>query len=152
MFLDSDDYLEKTMYEKLVMYMEKDNADLVSARAFIIDRNNIPEETNYNNYIDIFTNKKEVLKAYADGFLTIAVWDKLFKKNILNDVRFDSKVFCEDAKFVLDACDKTNKVVCTSERLYYHLKRTGNSLTNTSFKPRPKRIPTSLVRPPYTVT
>lgn len=42
-------------------------------------------------------------------------------------------MFCEDAKFVLDVCSKVKKVVCTSERLYNHLRRTGNSLTNTSF-------------------
>ena len=132
-FVDSDDYLDKNMYEKLVSYMEEANADLVSARAFIIDRANKPGENDYNNYIDTFTSQEQILKAYADAFLTIAVWDKLFTKKAIGNTRFDSTVFCEDAKFVLDVCENTKKVLCTSERLYYHLKRTGNSLTNTSF-------------------
>ena len=53
-------------------------------------------------------------------------------RKVIGDVRFDSTVFCEDAKFVLDVCSNSKKVICTSERLYYHLRRCGNSLTNTS--------------------
>ena len=132
-FVDSDDYLEKNMYEKLMGYIEEYNADLSSARAFMIDRNGILEDTHYNNYVDSFVDEKSILKAYVDGFLTIAVWDKLFKREVIDNIRFDSTVFCEDAKFVLDVCDNANKVVCTSERLYNHLRRTGNSITNTSF-------------------
>jgi len=132
-FVDSDDYLERNMYEKMLKYMEESGADLVSARAFIIERSNKPGENDYNNYIDTFTSQAQILKAYADGFLTIAVWDKLFTKEVIGKKRFDSSVFCEDAKFVLDICENTKKVLCTSERLYYHLKRIGNSLTNTSF-------------------
>ncbi len=132
-FVDSDDYLDEKMYEKLVNYMEDNDADLVSARAFIVERNSMPGENDYNNYVDLFTSKKQVLKAYADAFLTIAVWDKLFTRKVIGNTRFDSTVFCEDAKFVLDVCENARRILCTSERLYYHLKRTGNSLTNTSF-------------------
>lgn len=132
-FVDSDDFLEKNMYEKLMSYIAEYNADLSSARAFMIDRNGILEETHYNNYVDSFMDEKSILKAYVDRFLTIAVWDKLFKREIIDNIRFASTVFCEDAKFVLDVCDNAKKVVCTSERLYNHLRRTGNSITNTSF-------------------
>ena len=132
-FIDSDDFIEENMYEKLMGYMEKYNADLVSARAYIIDRNGVLEVSHYNNYVDLFEDEKSILKSYVDGFLTIAVWDKLFKREVIGNVRFDSTVFCEDAKFVLDVCSKANKVVCTSERLYNHIRRMGNSITNTSF-------------------
>ena len=132
-FVDSDDYLQDNMYEKLINYIEEYDADLASARAFIIDRSGVLEDTHYNNYIERFTTEKDILKAYVDGFLTIAVWDKLFKKEAIGNLKFDDSVFCEDAKFVLDVCCNTNKVVCTSERLYNHLRRTGNSITNTSF-------------------
>ena len=71
-FVDSDDYLEKNMYEKMLKYMGESGADLVSARAFIIERSNKPGENDYNNYIDTFTSQAQILKAYADGFLTIA--------------------------------------------------------------------------------
>lgn len=132
-FIDSDDFIEENMYEKLMGYMEKYNADLVSARAYIIDRNGVLEVSHYNNYVDSFEDEKSILKSYVDGFLTIAVWDKLFKREVIGNVRFDSTVFCEDAKFVLDVCSKATKVVCTSERLYNHIRRMGNSITNTSF-------------------
>lgn len=132
-FIDSDDFLEKNMYEKLIGYIEKYDADFASARAYMIDRNGILEVSHYNNYVDSFEDEKSILKSYVDGFLTIAVWDKLFKREAIGNIRFDSTVFCEDAKFVLDVCSKVKKVVCTSERLYNHLRRTGNSLTNTSF-------------------
>ena len=132
-FIDSDDFLEENMYEKLMGYIEEYDADLASARAYMIDRNGILEVSHYNNYVDSFVDEKSILKSYVDGFLTIAVWDKLFKREVIGNVRFDSTVFCEDAKFVLDVCSKVNKVVCTSERLYNHLRRTGNSITNTSF-------------------
>lgn len=132
-FVDSDDYLEENMYEKLMKYIKTYEADLASARAYIIDRDGILEQSHYNNYIEQFNDEKSILKSYVDGVLTIAVWDKLFKREVIENIRFDSSVFCEDAKFVLDVCNKAKSVVCTSERLYNHLRRKGNSITNTSF-------------------
>ena len=132
-FVDRDDYLANDMYEKLLDCMNKSNSDLASARAFIVGRNGVPEDSQYINMVEEYVDDKSILKAYVDGFLTIAVWDKLFTRKVIGDVRFDSTVFCEDAKFVLDVCSNSKKVICTSERLYYHLRRCGNSLTNTSF-------------------
>ena len=132
-FVDRDDYLANDMYEKLLDCMNKSNSDLASAGAFIVGRNGVPEDSQYINMVEEYVDDKSILKAYVDGFLTIAVWDKLFTRKVIGDVRFDSTVFCEDAKFVLDVCSNSKKVICTSERLYYHLRRCGNSLTNTSF-------------------
>ena len=132
-FVDRDDYLANDMYEKLLDCMNKSNSDLASAGAFNVGRNGVPEDSQYINMVEEYVDDKSILKAYVDGFLTIAVWDKLFTRKVIGDVRFDSTVFCEDAKFVLDVCSNSKKVICTSERLYYHLRRCGNSLTNTSF-------------------
>lgn len=136
-FVDSDDYIENRMIENLLLNAEKNNADVSCGRAFIHSRDGIVRHPN-NNPKEIITifNKEELINSYLNGPITMAAWDKLYKKETLNGIYFDKNIFNEDADFILKLCLANKKFVCDSRKYYHYVKRNEGSLTGSKFNER----------------
>lgn len=132
-FVDSDDIIEKNMYEILLKDIRKYNADIARCRAFIYERDGKISNNRKTEENILYTTPKEIMEAYISGKLSIAVWDKLFKKQIVENLEFKEDVFNEDAVFVWETIKNTSTIVYNSLQLYHHLKRTENSLTLITF-------------------
>ena len=132
-FVDSDDFLEPSMYE----IMQKDlflyNADISRVRAFVYDRDGSIRHNYNDNSVTIFDNKNDIIHNFVNGELSIAVWDKLFKKEIIGETRFKENVFHEDTMFSWDVLQKASKVVYNKSQLYHYKKRSDGSLTSKKF-------------------
>ena len=110
-FLDADDYIECEVYEKLYELMQKKNLDIVSAsiREIYID-NHVEERVNDNN-LPVIDGEKALcdMFSYAGGIRTV-VWDKLYKKQVIEGIYFDEKCpYGEDTLFNCEAMLKCNR-------------------------------------------
>lgn len=132
-FADSDDFLEPDMYEIMVNHLIKENADLCRIKAFIYNRDGGIEEISKERNTFIYDNKIDIMNVYLQNELKIAVWDKLFRKDKVKNLRFDPDLFNEDAGYVWEACLNSDKVVMDTKQLYHHIKRPNNSLTSAPF-------------------
>lgn len=132
-FVDSDDFLELDMYEIMVNHLIKQNADLCRIKAFIYNREGGIEEISKERNTFIYNNKIDIMNVYLQNELKIAVWDKLFRREIVKNLRFDSELFNEDAGYVWEACQNSHKVVIDTKQLYHHIKRPIDSLTSAPF-------------------
>ena len=136
-FVDSDDYIESRMIENLLLNAEQSNADISCGRAFIHSRNGVVRHPNNNpKEITTICNKDKLIKAYLDGPITMAAWDKLYKRETLNGIYFDKNTFNEDADFILKLCLANKKFVCDSRKYYHYVKRNEGSLTGSKFNKR----------------
>lgn len=140
-FVDSDDYIDKNMITILLKNALVTGADIVRCRANMCPRGSeylpIISPIEGEQKLITLSSSKEIIEGYINREVSIAVWDKLFLADICRKIKFDEKIFNEDAKFVWQACRLANRICCTNQKLYYHVKREGgNSLTGHPFDGR----------------
>lgn len=136
-FVDSDDYIENNMIATLASNAIKNNADVSCGRAFIHSRNGVIRHPN-NNPKEIINidSEEDLINAYLDGRITMAAWDKIYRKDVFEDILFDKNTFNEDADFILKLCLSGKKFVCDSRKFYHYVKRNEGSLTGSKFNDR----------------
>lgn len=121
-FVDSDDYIEKDMFETLVGLIEKNNADISIVSFYEI----------YNNLIIGVRNSKELIELskieairelLIDNRIQSYAWNKLFKKELFKDLEFPVNKNFEDIATTLLLFEKADKVVLYEEPKYYYQRR-----------------------------
>lgn len=126
MFIDSDDYLEKTACEELYRVAKKDKSDLVICDFYKIYENSTLEEIKLPSF------KKTTLKKMPNLLLDVNLspWNKLYKSSFIkeNKITFVENLKYEDAPFVAMALDKATQISKVDKCLNYYLIR-GNSET-----------------------
>lgn len=132
-FIDSDDYIEATMYEKMYNTMLEYDCDIVACQVNMIDedRNIISSTPNISEHGNIESGE-DAIKRY----LKYGRWgpcDKLYKREVIDNVRFIENRSCsEDHSVMIPILNNTNKMVTIEDYLYNYLVRQG-STTNSIF-------------------
>ena len=125
-FVDADDYISPFMYERLYTLMIDNEADLV-----ICGRTRILEDkiVNYKDTgIQIFSEKNVNMQNLSCQFDLNISMNKLYKKTLFKDLRFPlNMTYAEDLFIVPDILSKAQKIVYTSEGLYYYVERRSSA-------------------------
>ena len=128
-FVDSDDYIDKTMYEKLYNKAITDHADIVVCGYFTEDEERIRSfQTGYLEQYGKSVSENPNTFVYGVPYL----WNKIYKREIIeeNNIIFDRSLrIFEDLDFVYSAYPHANKISKVSEALYYYIKMNEESLT-----------------------
>lgn len=116
-FLDSDDLLEKNAVETLLLIAETQFADLI---IFSFDKFN----DLYENMESRNSSSKKINKMFT------AVWNKMYHKSILKQLKFPEKTIFEDVAFSAMAALLSKKMATVhSEHHLYHYRQREQSLT-----------------------
>lgn len=120
-FLDSDDYVELDMYEKMYEIAKKENSDMVECN-FIWEYPNKTRE----DIGEIYNNKKEMIEK-----IRVVAWNKLIKKEIVekSKVSFPVGFRYEDVEFTYKLIPYLNKVSFIKKPLVHYIQR-ENSISN----------------------
>ena len=125
-FLDSDDYVEHDIYEKLLnKAMEKDFDIVVCDCTYVYDDYTVRASSNIKN--DIFTDKE--LKKAMTNIYPVA-WNKLYKREVIADLRFKKGVWFEDIEYLLRIYPNIKSIGVVNEPLINYLQRL-NAITKT---------------------
>lgn len=125
-FVDSDDYIHPKMYETLLSNLIDYDAD-ISMCNYIKGI-----EDNYNfkkikNNLEILNTLEQMNCLYNDKVGQIlGCYLKLYKRELFNSLRFKENKIFEDWLIVHQIHFKSNKMVYTSDALYYYRKREGS--------------------------
>ena len=124
-YVDGDDYIEFEMYEKLYNKAKENNLDIC-----ICGNYNVSED---------YKNKKVDLEfiKYDDNKINAllgkkAVWNKIYKKSVVENLVFRSKVWYEDFDFSIKAINNAKKIGYVNEPLYDYLIREGSTMNNSN--------------------
>lgn len=120
-FIDSDDFIDKSMIEKLINIVNEKNVDLaICGYKYKYKNKTINSNFKHNCYMTIEQAKKEIfLSNSIKGYCV----NKIFKRKILleNNIRFDEKIkICEDMLFVFKYIHHINKIYVINDELYYY--------------------------------
>lgn len=117
---DPDDWLELDAYEKTIEVAERYKADIVITR--FVENENIIHTT------DEIIKIENAHKTYRNAQITPMLWDKLYRRNLFNDVFFygniDEDNSCNDIIF------KKVKRAYSFDKLTYHYWNRENSMTS----------------------
>ena len=64
--------------------------------------------------------------------VSVQAWNKLYKKEIFDTIRYPEGVITEDAAVILSVLEKTEKVVIDTQQKYYYFHR-ENSISSSGF-------------------
>lgn len=129
-FVDSDDYIKPDMYKYLYEKMIKADVDMAICSYDKVDENG-EKKSNEAPICDEILDSYQLYEKLPlqKGWYYVTVWNRLYKKEIFDKIRFPEKRMHEDeavAHKVIAAC---RNVVTTAERLYCY-RRTDNSIMN----------------------
>lgn len=126
-FVDADDYVESNMFTILMNNIQNNNADISMCGYRIIEEKSTIEYYGTNKQYSY--NKHEAIKIFLkEEQFGVALWNKIFRKKVIEDLRFDEKLrINEDKWFLINAILNSDKIIYKDDILYSYIKRTSSA-------------------------
>lgn len=132
-FVDSDDYIDNDMFEILYNLLINNNADISMVSYRKILNKKLINKNNYNGE-EIVYDKVEALKYLLINIeIENYVWNKLFKKELFENVEFPEGKKFEDISTTVKLFEKSNKFVYKKVDKYNYIKRENSIVNNYSY-------------------
>ena len=121
-FLDSDDYVEKSLYEKMYEKAKKEDSDMVECNFYWSYQRKNKKDIGQKYY-----GKKEMIEKAR-----VVAWNKLYKKEIIDKsgIEFPKGLVYEDVEFFYKIVPYIENVSFVKEPLIYYVQR-KKSIINT---------------------
>ena len=135
-FVDSDDYIEETMYETLFDCLKKNNKKMSCCLTYFLyeDGSVVSASGADNSTIDLDIN--EALAYTFEKRVGNAVWCKLFEKSLWQNLRFPVGESVEDYPIMIPTLCDAGGMVLVNKPLYYYRKRQGSLTSRGSVSPK----------------
>ncbi len=130
-FVDSDDYIAHEMYEDMLREMQRNRLDIISCKAFRVKGERIIGDVGIGE-IKVLDGKTVLLKALAEDY-NVSAWNKIYKREVSEGVRFPKGRIFEDTATNYLFFAKADRIG-ELDRAYYYYRVNENSITQTSFK------------------
>ncbi len=127
LFLDCDDYFENNFIEKMVYEAETHNVDMV-----ICGLDRIEEKSGRVLCQEMTQNEECVITDISQceklAYMVPVLWNKLFRRSQVGDVRFPNCGRSEDTVFIFQILPEMKRIKFTNDVLYHYVIR-ENSMT-----------------------
>lgn len=131
-FVDSDDSIMPNMYATMVRIIEENGLDILECEVRRIKKEKISEPV-CNDSLKITSGYDAMIDCLANDRAT--VWNKVYTKKAIGEVRFPEGRIFEDSATSYLFMANAKKVGFISKAFYCYYYN-GNSITQTSFKPK----------------
>lgn len=128
-WVDSDDIIDSQMYEILVNNIIDADADIsICVHKKFNEDKKILFDKSVNNHKSIYNN--DIVQRLLKGEITGFLWDKLFKKELFDNIIFPEYSIGEDFYVNLNILSKSKKIVTSDFIGYYYRERRGSLLNS----------------------
>lgn len=127
-FVDSDDYINPEMYRRMYDKLKENNADLSICGYCRVDELNDSGLRIDNVCVGEIIDKKEALRNICKSSAYVAVWNKLYKRHLFQNIRFPKGKIEEDLFVMPRIFDNCSKIVSVSDNYYYYM-QSPNSIS-----------------------
>lgn len=129
-FVDSDDYVDLEMYDKLYKLCESNNSDIAVCKlGRVIDGKLINNEENL--FIKDLNNNEAIEELFKGILYRFSLCNKLFKKSCFKEISFPEGRIHEDLSTTYKLFANADKVTYTNYIGYFYVKRNNSILTKT---------------------
>lgn len=115
-FVDSDDWIEPKMFERLLTTIEENKADIAVCGRVM----EFPDKKEIIIPSVGVMDREDAVKALALLKVRNPVWDKLWKRECFEDIRFPIGRVYEDIATTYRIFLRINRVVCIPDSLYHY--------------------------------
>lgn len=124
-FIDGDDYIDSDFYEILIKNIKNNNCDISVAGLRRIYNNKV--EKSYSKKMQKKLSIEESINIINGfDFFDVSVCDKLFKKELFNDIQFKKGAKSEDMFIIFDLLFKSKFVYYDNNTNYNYVQRSGS--------------------------
>ena len=125
-FIDSDDWIEPEMLERLLNAMQKDESDIAACTVRMVWEDGSPDQlltVQKNAVLDKNTAQKELL---SERLLKQPVWYKLYRRKLIADIPFEIGKQHEDVFWSYQAVGRAGRVSLIDYIGYNYFQRGGS--------------------------
>ena len=121
-FIDSDDYIDSNLYDHVLKEFKKDSKiDIVAFGRYIeFESKTIISVPNDDNAV---SGKQALINLASFKGFDMAVWDKIYKREIIGDLRFPFAKKNEDYFITYKLLDRAEKVKFIKAPFYHYVQR-----------------------------
>lgn len=132
-FVDSDDYIEVNMFEKMYHNAKENNLDICICNFFEVNQQN-KIKSKYKNNGEVL-GRDNSLEKYLLNEISPSVWDKIFRSEILKNIKFNTElVIGEDILFCLEAFYYSKRTGFVNDYLYNYIQNINSAVHTISSK------------------
>ena len=133
-FVDSDDFVDEDMYEILLSNLLKYDSEISFCRLNDVYNDEITKD-NTENKPYLMTSEQAIKMVLEAKVFSVTAVNKLYKKSLFAQIRFDKGKIAEDAFIMVDLLSRCEKIAATEAKKYYYMHR-ENSITTQKFTPK----------------
>lgn len=135
-FIDSDDWFElnaiEFMYQKIQIY----NCDVCSVGVTMVWDNGDNKALTKSHDEIVFDNTESILQSFLSGTIIQTVWNKLYKKSVVEKFEFPVGKIYEDEFWSWKVMVNSNRLVCVDDYLYNYFQNNQSIMHGgAKFKP-----------------
>ena len=133
MFVDSDDYLHvdaiKILYEALIKHPACGLAMCKYKRTFTLDEDIRKVDEGRTEILSV-----EQLIRLRDGVLADVVWNKLYRRSLISDIRARNYRIAQDVDYNFRVFLRLKSLVMVHRVLYFWLQRSGSAMKQKNYR------------------
>lgn len=131
-FVDSDDYVEKDMFELLYTQAKRNECEISCCGTKIIYENGVEKIITKQSGEKIFSTKEALDNYFFSDSIDVISGNKIYKKELFNKILFPEGKIYEDMATIYKYIKNSNKIYFNSLAKYNYCKR-ENSISNNNF-------------------
>lgn len=132
-FIDSDDWIDLDNYEVMIKNIIKYNADMAVTNINYVYKDRFKHKYNEEK-IRTFNKEEAMGELITGGLIQPVVWNKLYKKEIIDDMKFKVGKLNEDEFFTYKICSRAEKIIYIPNVLYQYRQRRNSIMGTYSLK------------------
>ena len=125
-FVDSDDFIDIKMYEKLHEAIVRYDADIATCGRYIYRDDIIVKKAFNCNRSKVFSKSEAMKDMLLSKCIDMAAWDKLYTRQLFDKIRYPEGENNEDLAIIYKLIDRCERVVHSGYSGYYYRVRVGS--------------------------
>ena len=130
-FVDSDDFIFPEMYEKLYRLLSVSGSDIAECGFFSVCTDEFPSKTVNQQRVQYFDGEQALFENIRDKVCRQIIWNKIYSKSVLEDIRFVEGKFIDDEFFTYRVLGKAKKIAVSDEGLYCYRQQANSAMHQT---------------------
>lgn len=135
-FVDSDDWIEYTMYEDLFYSINQYHAEIAVCNYFYEEKNRSKKRKTARKWEKGCLSRKEALKRLASNDIESFCWNKLFKANLFKNIVFPNTKIYEDVAVMHKIFARSERVAIIQKPEYHYIRHAGSLIRKGSLEDR----------------
>ena len=134
-FIDSDDWIEPDFLQTLFDTMEQTGADIADCATRLVDEDGKELSVRGVNEDETLDTVPALVRLVKEDRVYQTVWNKLYRRTVIGDIRFEKGKYNEDDYFTYQVFDRAEKITVVARPMYNYLQR-GGSIMGVGYNPR----------------